>query len=135
MKDWHQKVQSREWLIVHVAEKSSSLKLQFRSIHDKIKGDFHSKKDRYVQLKGQEGWDDFVTKLKEGISSAFETTLNLYEEEIRKEDAQRLLPHWNFGNFFLLKEGLALTYEQIGLVSEALIQYAELEALFVEGVT
>ena len=39
---------------------------------------------------------------------------------------QRNLPGWNFNTFFVLKEGLALGFENIGLLEDALTVYREL---------
>lgn len=58
--------------------------------------------------------------------------LSQMDEAIRKMSAQRNLPGWNFFTFFLTKESKALTLIDLGLLSEALTVYDELETLFME---
>lgn len=75
-------------------------------------------------------WQDIVGKIKEGLLSSFDSRVQQYEEDIRKMDAQRTLPGWNYCTFFILKEGLAQSFEHMFLLEDALIQYDELEASF-----
>ena len=58
--------------------------------------------------------------------------LSQMDEDIRKLSAQRNLPGWNFFTFFLIKESKALTLIDLGLFSEALAVYDELETSFLE---
>lgn len=58
--------------------------------------------------------------------------LSQMDDSIRKMSAQRNLPGWNFFIFFLTKESKALTLIDLGLFSEALAVYDELEILFME---
>ena len=58
--------------------------------------------------------------------------LNQMEEDIKSLAEQRNLPGWNFCNFFLTKESKALSLVDLGLFSEALVCYDELDALFLE---
>jgi hypothetical protein len=71
-------------------------------------------------------WGDVITKFKTLILSSFDLRVSQYEEDIRKNDAQRSLPGWNFNTFFVLKEGLARGFESAGLVDDALLGYDEL---------
>ncbi|KAF3000895.1 hypothetical protein E8E13_008046 [Curvularia kusanoi] len=71
-------------------------------------------------------WTDVITKFKTLILSSFDLRVSQYEEDIRKNDAQRSLPGWNFNTFFVLKEGLARGFESAGLVDDALLGYDEL---------
>ncbi|KAI8814522.1 trafficking protein particle complex subunit 10 [Cladochytrium replicatum] len=57
------------------------------------------------------------------------------EEDIRRMDSQRLMPGWNYCQFFILKEGSALAYELMNLYDDALMQYDELEASFFQTLT
>ncbi|KAJ1887155.1 hypothetical protein LPJ66_009259, partial [Kickxella alabastrina] len=52
--------------------------------------------------------------------------------EIRRMDANRMLPGWNYCRFFLLKEPLIQLHRLLGLRAEALAQYDELEAVFAQ---
>ncbi|OLL22194.1 Trafficking protein particle complex II-specific subunit 130 [Neolecta irregularis DAH-3] len=70
-----------------------------------------------------------------GILIAFDARVSGYEEDIRKVDAQRTLPGWNYLTFFSLKEGLAQSFEHMALFEDALIQYDELELSFIQSLT
>jgi hypothetical protein len=56
--------------------------------------------------------------------------INHADEDTRRLDQQRLIPGWNYCQFFILKESLSFTYELMGLFNEALVHYDELEAGF-----
>lgn len=71
-------------------------------------------------------WNELVTKLKNLILSSFDQRVTQYEEDIKEKDTQRTLPGWNFCTFFILKEGLAFGFENVGLVEDALVGYDEL---------
>jgi hypothetical protein len=71
-------------------------------------------------------WADVITKFKTLILLSFDLRVSQYEEDIRKNDAQRSFPGWNFNTFFILKEGLARGFESVGLVEDALLAYDEL---------
>ena len=58
--------------------------------------------------------------------------LNQMDDDIRKLSSQRNSPGWNFCTFFLTKESKALSLFEMGLFSEAVACYDELEALFFE---
>lgn len=74
----------------------------------------------------EESWQDLISKLKTLILSSFDMRVSQYEEDIKEKDAQRALPGWNFCTFFVLKEGLARGFENVGLVEDALAGYDEL---------
>lgn len=69
---------------------------------------------------------DVIAKFKILILLSFDLRVSQYEEDIRKNDAQRSFPGWNFNTFFILKEGLARGFESVGLVEDALLGYDEL---------
>lgn len=71
-------------------------------------------------------WSDLIAKFKTLILSSFDLRVGQYEENIRKNEAQRSFPGWNFNTFFILKEGLARGFESVGLVEDALLGYDEL---------
>lgn len=72
-------------------------------------------------------WADVVAKFKTLILQSFDSRVSQYEEDIREKEAQRILPGWNFCTFFVLKEGLAKSFEGVGLVEDALVIYDELD--------
>jgi trafficking protein particle complex subunit 10 len=71
-------------------------------------------------------WSDVISKFKILILLSFDLRVSQYEEDIRKNEAQRSFPGWNFNTFFMLKEGLARGFESVGLVEDALLGYDEL---------
>lgn len=71
-------------------------------------------------------WGELVARLKSLILTSFDMRVSQYEEDIKEKDAQRTLPGWNFCTFFILKEGLARGFENVGLVEDALVGYDEL---------
>lgn len=140
-----------EWLIIHVvpadvdvSEKTSTSKWPGRttSVLEKVKVDFNGSSksvvDRVAQLRlpkpGVEKkspdlaaqLEDLVLKLKNSILTSFDLRVGQYEEDIKEKDSQRSLPGWNFCTFFILKEGLSLGFENVGLYEDALIGYDEL---------
>ncbi|TWU78572.1 hypothetical protein ED733_003718 [Metarhizium rileyi] len=74
----------------------------------------------------ENAWNDLISKFKGLILSSFDMRVTQYEEDIREKDGQRSLPGWNFCTFFILKEGLARGFENVGLVEDALVGYDEL---------
>lgn len=74
----------------------------------------------------ERAWDDLVSKFKSLILTSFDQRVTQYEEDIKERDGQRTLPGWNFCTFFILKEGLARGFENVGLVEDALVGYDEL---------
>lgn len=134
-----------EWLIVHFVPqggKASSGNRFKYSVLDKIKLDFNtgSKKDRVVQVRHDypsetdeiEAWKDLITRVKEGVLDAFSSRVDLYQEEINKLEAKKHVLGWNFGTFFVMKEGLALAFERMNLFEDALLLYDELEEAFLQ---
>jgi hypothetical protein len=48
-------------------------------------------------------WADLITKIKDGILSAFDSAVTHREEEVKRSEGQRQMPGWNFCTFFILK--------------------------------
>ncbi|KAG9285997.1 hypothetical protein G9A89_022673 [Geosiphon pyriformis] len=139
IRDWHTTVSSKknqEWLIVYVTKHDTIRNAAAKyfnmkgTVFDKIKADFNtSRRDRCVQLRlsdndteDLEAWQEFIAKLKEGILSSFDQHVIQYEDDIRRMDAQRTKPGWNYL--------LAQSFEIMNLYEDALLQYDELEASF-----
>lgn len=74
----------------------------------------------------ENAWNDLMGKFKSLILTSFDMRVTQYEEDIKEKDGQRSLPGWNFCTFFILKEGLARGFENVGLVEDALVGYDEL---------
>ncbi|KAL6236941.1 hypothetical protein BDW75DRAFT_205222 [Aspergillus navahoensis] len=139
-----------DWLILHVVQDgdgtdkvaTSKWGRTTTTVLEKIKADFNgtskSAIDRVAQLrlpkpgntqKSPELADqieDLVEKVKNGILASFDLRVAQYEEDIKEKDSQRSLPGWNFCTFFILKEGLARGFENVGLFEDALVGYDEL---------
>ena len=119
------------------------------TVLEKIKADFNgtskSSFDRVAQIRlSQDGqpqsalsmgltqsevasmWQDITEKIKTSVLTSFDMRVRQYEEDIRERDSQRSLPGWNFCTFFILKEGLAIGFEEVGLLEDALVGYDEL---------
>ncbi|KAJ5180676.1 hypothetical protein N7492_003886 [Penicillium capsulatum] len=140
-----------EWLILHVvqdgegAEKTPAPTSKWgrstTTVLEKVKADFNGSSktaiDRVAQLRlPKEGatkspelaeqLEDLIDKMKNGILASFDLRVAQYEEDIKEKDSQRSLPGWNFCTFFILKEGLARGFENVGLFEDALVGYDEL---------
>lgn len=118
------------------------------TIYDKLRADFSSSSkvpfERIAQIRildadarsttglspseNTDLWQDFVDKLKAAILASFDVRVAQYEDDIKDRDSQRSLPGWNFCTFFILKEGLARGFENVGLLEDALTVYDELDA-------
>ncbi|KAL7747021.1 hypothetical protein RI367_007634 [Sorochytrium milnesiophthora] len=155
IREWLAIVQSRreqDWLIVYVSPQDSSRNAANKflnmktSVVDKIRSDFNTaKRDRCIQLRvfessenkeagERDSWTELITKVKDGLMFSFEQQVGHYEENLQRLDAQRMMPGWNYCQFFLLKEGLANCFQALGLYEDALIQYDELEASFFQTI-
>ncbi|OCH95045.1 hypothetical protein OBBRIDRAFT_788779 [Obba rivulosa] len=147
IKDWHSLVSQRrnqEWLIVHIVRPEGKAAqggiFQIKaSVLDKIRADFNSdKRDRCVQLvwspdyEDPTAWADLIIKVKDGLLTAFDGALAQREDEVRRSEAQRHMPGWNFCTFFILKESLAISLEGMNLLEDALEEYEELETSFLQ---
>ncbi|KDQ60741.1 hypothetical protein JAAARDRAFT_172897 [Jaapia argillacea MUCL 33604] len=146
IKDWHSAVSQRknqEWMIMYVDRpdtKAATPGFFQKAVLDKIRADFNlDKRDRCVQLSWSTGcdnpsaWADVMTKMKDGLLSAFDSAIAQREEDVKRLEAQRQMPGWNFCTFFILKAGiesLACSFEGVNLCEDALLQYEELEASF-----
>lgn len=77
----------------------------------------------------QDGYGELMSKIREGIVQSFQIRSSLYDTEIRKLDATRGTPNFDFKQLFLVKESFALLYQMMQLLDMALAQYEELEAM------
>ncbi|KAJ2806876.1 hypothetical protein H4R20_001519 [Coemansia guatemalensis] len=132
-----------EWLIVYlpgaaeIQRIATSKFLNMRATTlDRLKSDFQGKKDgeRVVMLRTDvvESWNAVFLAIRERVVQALEDRVASMTEEIRRLDANRMLPGWNYCKFFVFKEGLVNLYRVMGLKDEALAQYDELEAAFLQ---
>ncbi|CAE6477396.1 unnamed protein product [Rhizoctonia solani] len=152
LKDWvatvtTQSKRDQEWLIVLVnisspgQDAGSGGKRLFQmkgSIIDRMRADFTlAKRDRCVQLNyvtgGQDdpaAWTELIAKIKDAIITTLDSRIAERIDDVRRTEAQRAVPGWNFCTFFVLKETVAESFEGMSLLDAALLQYSELEASF-----
>ncbi|KAF8652735.1 hypothetical protein AX16_004233 [Volvariella volvacea WC 439] len=145
VKDWHSVVTTRknqEWLILHIVKPESKAPtgnfFQLKgSVIEKLRADFNAdKRDRCVQVshstayENPASWAEAISKIKDGVLSAFDSAVAGREEEVKRSESQRNMPGWNFCTFFILKESLPNSFEGVNLFEEALAQYDELEITF-----
>jgi len=137
---------SSDWLVVIVetpdSRKANKL-LTRTTVLDKLKQDLAGKTpERCLSIidptksdsKAAESMQSFLHKLRQFFLQSYNRTLNKFEELIRSEREKRNESGWNFCNYFLLQEQLAVIYSIMGLQDEALVQYDELDALFTQFV-
>ncbi|KAL5972557.1 hypothetical protein ACLOJK_039361 [Asimina triloba] len=132
----------REWFIVFVSKASPSndqAVKQAKKVYAKVEVEFSSKKRERcckLDLHGADTsfWEDLESKIVESIRNTLDKRVQFYEDEIRKLSEQRLMPVWNFCNFFILKESLAFMFEMAHLHEDALREYDELELCYLETV-
>lgn len=82
-----------------------------RGIIAKLKADFNSpKRDMCVQVNLPSAgivdpavWLEVTSKLKESIVQALDGAIMEREDEVKRGEAQRTIPGWNFGTWFLMK--------------------------------
>lgn len=96
-------------------------------------------------LKNQE-WAHFLQTMGTAIVNGFQDRCRRYDEELRRLDAARtgiekgsskgksgVISAFDLSHFFLVKESLAFTYEQMQLHLDALLQYEELRLFLPES--
>lgn len=48
-------------------------------------------------------WAELLSKVKDGLLSAFDTAFSQRDDEVRRSESQQSMPGWNFCTFFILK--------------------------------
>lgn len=109
------------------------------TVLDKIRLDFASKNgDRCISIlnpqkfenKATESFRSMIQRIRHLMLTGYNKNIVKYEEFIRNNREKRNQPGWSFIKYFLLQEQLAFVLEMLGLYTEALIQYDELDAMF-----
>lgn len=131
-----------DWMILVVetidVKKTKNI-LPRTTVLDKIRTDFASKNgDRCIsilnpmkfEMKATESYRCFLQRIRHLMLAGYNRTINKYEEMIRGNRETRNQDGWCFIRYFLLQEELAFVLQMLGLHSEALIQYDELDAMF-----
>ncbi|PRP82046.1 hypothetical protein PROFUN_03736 [Planoprotostelium fungivorum] len=127
-----------EWLIVDICISQKTTRSEIAS---KLVGTTYNKiikgypKERCCQVrvteKNDQKWEELLVRLRECVLASFDAALQIQGECKRLMDS-RLKPNWSFYDLFLLKEGLAFTYERVGMLNEASRQYHELDVALSE---
>ncbi|KAJ1720691.1 hypothetical protein LPJ53_004706 [Coemansia erecta] len=151
VKAWVDRMAQRRgagWLIIYVpgaaeaqriaAAKAATgpafLAKRTTSTFDRLRSDFQAKRSdtRVVLLVPDqvESWNATLLAVRDAAVAALEDRAAALAEAIRRMDANRLLPGWNYCRFFVVKERLIALHRLMGLRGEALAQYDELEAVF-----
>ncbi|KAJ2453785.1 hypothetical protein EV183_001982 [Coemansia sp. RSA 2336] len=131
------------WLVIFVPSTNDTAQrasagpkfLNMRAtIYDRLRSDIQSRRDanHVVQLRPEaiDSWNSLFLAVRERAVQGLEDRVMTLGEEIRRLDANRMLPGWNYCRFFMVKETLVSLYRALGLNDEALAQYDELEAAF-----
>lgn len=131
-----------DWMILLVEtmdiKKTKNL-LPRTTVLDKIRLDFGAKQgDRVISVlnptkfetKATESFRSMIQRIRYLMLSGYNRNINRYEELIRHNRDNRQKEGWSFLKYFLLQEDLAFVLEMLGLHTEALVQYDELDALF-----
>lgn len=138
IQEWLNTIMSKrnqEWIICHVASDTKSKGLfnlgGGANIYDKLKSDFNQHK-RCMQLRGnsQDDWADLSKRINECVANTLSSQISQYEQDYIRLEEQRMMPGWNYCQYFILKEALVFTFELVGLYKDALNLYDELEASF-----
>ncbi|XP_042425924.1 trafficking protein particle complex II-specific subunit 130 homolog [Zingiber officinale] len=135
--------EEREWFIVFVSKahpNNDQATKNAKKVYARLEVDFNTRKRERcckLDLNGVDAsfWEDFDFKIVESIRNTLDRRVQFYEEEIRKMSEQRLMPVWNFCNFFILKESLAFMFEMAHLHEDSLREYDELELCYIETVS
>lgn len=75
---------------------------------------------------------DLLVRLRECVREGAEARIQKYEEEVSRTFLNRSSKGWSFGNFFVLKEGMAFVFAQLGRRDLAAKFYDELQAMMAE---
>lgn len=145
------------WLIVYVPLGTATMDV-YQKIYTRLSADFYTEKagdhsvmlilppdtgskrtlsvtERYSQQslyqQSYAAIADLLGKLRDGVVASFQVRAVQYDADIRKLDAMRGSPNFDFWQLFLIKESLALMYQMLQLPDRALGLYEELEALLV----
>jgi len=135
-----------DWMIIVVEtpENRKGNKFPLRAtVLDKLKQDVGGKTpDRCVALmdpskadsRAAESMQALLHKFRQFFLQSYNKVLNKFEENIRSQREKRTEFSWNFCEYFLVQEQLAMVYENMGIYDESLIQYDELDALLTQFV-
>lgn len=85
-----------------------------------------------VHLHHSQAHQDLLVRLRECVREAAEVRVKKYEAEISRLFLSRSSSEWDFGKFFVMKEGLAFVFLQLGRRDLAIRFYDELQVVMNE---
>lgn len=131
-----------DWMILLVetvdVKKTKNI-LPRTTVLDKMRLDFGAKHaDRCIsvlnpikfEVKATESFRCLLNRIRHLMLVGYNKNITKYEELIRANREKRTQDGWSFIEYFLLQEKLAFVLDMLGLHSEALVQYDELDAMF-----
>lgn len=81
------------------------------------------------EMKATESFRCLLQRIRYLMLVGYNRNIAKYEDLIRSHRERRNQANWNFISYFLVQEQLASVMEMLGLNSEALVQYDELDAM------
>lgn len=131
-----------DWMILLVetvdVKKTKNI-LPRTTVLDKMRLDFGAKHaDRCIsvlnpikfEVKATESFRCLLNRIRHLMLVGYNKNITKYEELIRTNREKRTQDGWSFVQYFVLQEKLAFVLDMLGLHSEALVQYDELDAMF-----
>jgi hypothetical protein len=119
------------FLILFIQQPSKRFSLLSTKVSDTVKREFGAQnfvKINSTSFKSDFEKNDVAGKIRDGVIMEFVRRVDMYTKEMQKSESNRNLPGWQFCHFFLIKEGLAFTFEQFKLYVNAHGIYQQLMA-------
>ncbi|KAJ3321704.1 Kinesin-like protein kif3b [Boothiomyces sp. JEL0866] len=123
---------NQDWAIISLSDETVKNRLfKTTTVSEKLKTDFNLRKTNHFHIKiNNSDWTELLNTIKESILTNISNQINQYEEDSRRLEQQRMIPGWNYCQFFIMKQALSFTFELLNLYRDALVYYDELEASF-----
>jgi hypothetical protein len=95
---------NQAWLILLFTDEIKEKNIFKSSVYDKLKLDLGFKSDKVFQIATNDlNLTDLIPKLKEIITTSVGSQVQQYEEDSRRIEQQRMIPGWNYCQYFILK--------------------------------
>lgn len=134
-KDWfHNQVEVREptgYVVIHATTPNDKPK-NSRAIWSRLVAEFEPANCLQLSSTDKSSWIDLRHRVQAQLTFAFDARIKMLESEIKKLEATREIPGWNFGSLFAVHESLAWAFETMSLLEDALKVYNTLETMVSE---
>lgn len=131
-KDWfHNQVEVREptgYVVIHAKTPNDSSK-NSRAIWSRLIAEFEPANCVQLSSADKNTWADLRNLIQAQLTFAFDARISMLESEIKKLEATREIPGWNFGSLFAVHESLAWAYESMSLLDDAIKVYNGLDSM------